>query len=87
MSLTQLRYFVAVAEEGQVSRAAKRLHVSQPPMSQRLKELESELGVSLFERAPRGMRLTQQGAQFLLTARSVLEQLEVGVAALQQPKT
>jgi len=56
-------------------------------MSQRLRELEAELGVSLFERAPRAMHLTAAGAQFLTTARSVLRQLEVGVAAIQQPKT
>ncbi len=90
MSLTQLRYFVAVAEEGQVSRAARKLHVSQPPMSQRLRELEAELGVTLFDRGAKGMRLTSAGARFLTTAQRVLTELDLGVRALVEnlpPKT
>lgn len=83
MSLNQLRYFVAVAEEGQVSRAAKKLFVSQPPLSQRLRELEAELGVNLFDRTPRGMKLTVAGSQFLDTARHVLRRLEDGVSAMR----
>jgi DNA-binding transcriptional LysR family regulator len=72
MSLTQLRYFVAVAEEGTVTRAAVRCAVSQPPMSRQLKALEDELSVKLFDRTPRGMTLSEAGQRLLAQARQVL---------------
>ncbi len=67
--LRQLHYFVVVAEEGQVTRAAKRLHLAQPALSQAIAQLESQLGVELFERHPRGVSLTGAGEAMLAKAR------------------
>ncbi|WP_338210034.1 LysR family transcriptional regulator [Lactiplantibacillus paraxiangfangensis] len=61
MNLKQLRYFLAVAEEGQMTAAAKRLHVAQPPLSYQIKQLELELGVPLFKRLPQGVVVTAAG--------------------------
>lgn len=68
----QLRYFVTVSEEGQITRAAKRLHLAQPALSQAIAQLESELGVTLLMRHPRGVTLTDAGEAFLVKARAVL---------------
>lgn len=67
-----LQYFVAVAEEGSITRAAARLHVSQPALSQAISLLESDLGLKLLERHARGVRLTAHGAAFLPKARSAV---------------
>lgn len=72
MELRHLRYFVMAAEEGNVSRAAARLNVSQPAVSRQIRDLEEELGVSLFERNPSGLRLTEAGETALVHAGSVL---------------
>jgi len=76
MSVEQLETVVAIAEEGGVTRAARRLHISQPPLTRRLAALEDELGVRLFERLPRGMRPTQAGARFVCRARDILSAME-----------
>lgn len=68
----QLRYFVTVSEEGQITRAAKRLHLAQPALSQAIAQLESELGVELLTRHPRGVTLTDAGEAFVVKARAVL---------------
>src|SRR5713226_2359098 len=72
MELRHLRYFVAVAEERGFVRAALRLHVAQPALSKQVRDLEAELGVTLLERLPRGVRLTRAGEAFLTEARSTL---------------
>lgn len=72
MELYQLRAFAAVADEGHLTRASERLHLSQPAVSGQIKALETQLGVRLFERAPSGMVLTEAGAELLEQARRVL---------------
>ncbi|NBV86314.1 MAG: LysR family transcriptional regulator [Verrucomicrobia bacterium] len=79
MELRHLRYFVAVAEEENVTRAAERLHISQPPLSRQIQDLEEELGVLLFERTARTIRLTPVGSLFLVEAKAVLQRAEEAV--------
>lgn len=72
MELRQLHYFVAIVEEGSITAAAARLHLTQPPLSQQLKKLEEELNVVLFERDSRKLQLTDVGQLFLIRARQIL---------------
>jgi len=81
MELRHLRYFVAVAEERSFVGAATRLRVAQPSLSKQIRDLESELGTQLFERGPRGVRLTAAGRAFLVEARRTLEVASRAVAS------
>jgi DNA-binding transcriptional LysR family regulator len=76
MELRHLRYFVAVAEEEHVGRAAERLHVSSSPLSRQIRQLEAEVGVDLFRRVGRGVRLTPAGTAYLGRARELLDGVE-----------
>jgi len=79
MELRHLRYFVAVGEAENVTRAAVRLHVSQPTLSRQIRDLENELGIALFERAAKTVRLTEAGRVFLIEARVLLQRAEDAV--------
>ena len=83
MELRHLRYFTAVAEEQNVTRAAARLHVSQPPLSRQIRDLEDELGVKLFRRTPKSIELTEAGKVFLIEARAVLLKADEAVQAVR----
>lgn len=79
MELRHLRYFTAVAEELNITRAAARLHVSQPPLSRQIRDLEEELGVVLLERSPQEVILTPAGRMFYREAKSILERTEAAI--------
>lgn len=83
MDLKELTYFITTVQEGNISRAALKLNISQPPLSTKLKELESELGVTLFERGSRKIELTPAGHMFYARAASILELTDIAVKELE----
>ena len=86
MELRHLRYFVAVAEELHFRRAAERLHVAQPAVSEQVRKLEEELGVRLFDRTQRSVSMTDAGAALLEEARRVLHQAEIAITAARNAR-
>lgn len=81
MELRHLRYFFVLAEELNFSRAAERLHIAQPPLSQQIRSLEKELGLLLFDRKKRPIQLTTAGRVFLEKARQIFIQVEQGIVS------
>lgn len=84
LDIRQLRYFAVVAEENNMSRAAQRLFMSQPPLSRHIRQLEERLGVTLFVRHTKGLTLTNEGLRVLEIVRPLLEQQDKTWAALSQ---
>lgn len=84
IDLKQLKYFLAVAEEKSFSRAAERLHISQPPLSQQIMKLESELGVRLFTRTTRSFELTVAGRALMVEAAELLGKMRMTIETIRQ---
>ena len=84
VDVRSLHYFIAVAEEGNFTRAAERLDMQQPPLSRQIKSLERELDVQLFRRKPRGVELTSAGRVLLVEAKATLSQLDRGLEATRR---
>jgi DNA-binding transcriptional LysR family regulator len=84
MELRHLRYFTAVVENGGIGRASRTLHVAQSAISEQIHDLESQLGVALFDRKNRRIRLTYHGEQFLKDARAVLASADQAIANVQK---
>ena len=84
MDLRQLRHFIVVAEEGHITRAAERLGMQQPPLSQRIKAIERELDVQLFHRKARGVELTAAGRALYDNARTMLAQYDHAIETTQR---
>ncbi|MEO1234443.1 MAG: LysR family transcriptional regulator [Myxococcota bacterium] len=76
MSLEQVRAFVVIADAGSIGRGAERLHISQPPLTRKLRALEDELGATLFVRTPRGVRLSPAGVRFMDHALRILDAVD-----------
>ena len=77
MTLQQLRYVTTVADTGTISRAAQQFYISQPSLTNAIRELEQEVGLTIFHRTNRGVALTPEGEEFLGYARQVVQQMEL----------
>lgn len=84
MDLAKLRYAIALAEELNFTRAAERCHVSQPPLSRAIRDIEDKVGAKLFERNKHHVRVTPAGARFVSTARKIIDLLESGTQATRE---
>ena len=84
MELRHIRYFLALAEEGNFTRAAAKLGIGQPPLSQQIKDLENEVGAQLFHRVPHGAELTAAGEAFLAEAKTAVDAAEKAKLAAQR---
>lgn len=84
IDLRKLKYFVEVATEGNIGRAALKLNISQPPLTRQIQQLEEDLDVSLFERTPKGMTLTPAGQLFLTEARNILGLVDLATERTQR---
>lgn len=84
MELRHIRYFLAVAEEGNFTRAARRIGIGQPPLSQQIRDLEEQIGAPLFRRVPHGAELTDAGRAFRVSVQSIPEQAGAAVVAAQR---
>ena len=77
MTLQQLRYIIEVANQGSINEAAKKLFITQPSLSNAIKDIENEFGIEIFQRTNKGINLSQEGVEFLSYARQVIEQAEL----------
>lgn len=84
MELRQLRYLIAIVDEGGIRKASRHLYLAQPSLSKALRQLESELGVDLIRRGPEGIELTGAGAEFVAYAREIIERAAAAEAAMRQ---
>lgn len=77
MTIQQLKYVLMVSEAGSITEAAKKLFISQPSLSNAIREIEKEAGISIFSRSRTGITLTKEGMEFLGYARQVIQQMEL----------
>ena len=76
MNILHLKYAVSIADNGSINKAAEEIHVAQPNLSRVIKELEADLGITIFQRSTHGMILTPEGEEFIGRARKILEQVD-----------